>query len=286
MRVEEKTIGRVLTRSSGFLRTVCSHSLQPYQGCTHGNSLCGTSCYVRHNRWLTRGRPWGSFLEARINAATAYTAEHQREQRWARTSRDGFVVFLSSATDPFVPQERRLGITAAVLQAMVNDPPDGLIVQTHSPAVAEHIDVLSALHKLCRLRVQISVESDRDELPGLPAPIATVDARLAAAATLHQAGLNVVICLAPLLPIAEPTAFFERLSRCADQIIIDHFIGGDGTPDGRRTLATALPSAMAAVDPQSVELPYRDRMVALARQIMPGRVGVSMDGFAGRWLDD
>lgn len=286
MIVEETTVGRVLTRSSGFLRTVCSHSLQPYRGCTHGNSLCGVSCYVRHNRWLTRGRPWGSFLEARVNAAAAYSAEQQRERRWARNSRGGFVVFLSSATDPFVPQERRLGITAAVLEAMIGDPPDGLIVQTHSPTVAEHIEALSALHTACRLRVQISVESDRDSLPGLPAPVASVDARLAAAATLRGAGLNVVVCLAPLLPIAEPRAFFERLSHCADQIIIDHFIGGDGTADGRRTLATALPKAMAAIDPASVNLAYREGMVALARQIMPGRVGVSIDGFAGRWLDD
>jgi DNA repair photolyase len=281
---EETTVGRVLTRSSGFLRTVCSHSLQPYQGCTHGNSLCGVSCYVRHNRWLTRGRPWGSFLEARVNAGSAYTAEQQRERRWARSSRNGFVVFLSSATDPFVPQERLLGITAGVLAAMAVDPPDGLIVQTHSPSVSDHVDVLLALHASCRLRVQISVESDRDKLPGLPAPVASVDARLSVAAALRGAGLSVVVCVAPLLPIADPQAFFERLSECADFVVIDHFIEGDGTPDGRRTLSTPLPAAMSAVEPASVTLAYRDRMVSLAQQIMPGRVGVSIDGFAGRWL--
>jgi DNA repair photolyase len=283
--VEETTIGRVLTRSSGFLRDVCSHSLQPYQGCTHGNSLCGVSCYVRHNRWLTKGREWGSFLEARMNAAEAYTAEHSREQRWARRSRNGLVIFLSSSTDPFVPQERRLGLTAAVLAAMVDSPPDGLILQTHSPTVAEHFAVLQELHSRCDLRVQISVESDQERLPGLPAPIATVGARLAAAAKLHDAGLQVIICVAPLHPIAHPQAFFERISHCASQVIVDHFIGGDGTPDGRRTLATALPAAMAKVDPVSVELSYRDRMVDIACAVMPGRVGVSMDGFAGRWLE-
>jgi len=61
-------------------------------------------------------------------------------------------------------------------------------------------------------------------------------------------------------------------------------VGGDGSPDGRRTLATALPEAMRAVDPASVEPAYRERVVALARRLLPGRVGVGRDGFAGRLL--
>ncbi len=70
----------------------------------------------------------------------------------------------------------------------------------------------------------------------------------------------------------------------ADAVVIDHFIAGDGTPDGARTRATTLPVAMSIVDPTSVTLTYRDRIVALARTIMPGRVGVNIDGFAGRFL--
>jgi hypothetical protein len=42
---------------------------------------------------------------------------------------------------------------------------------------------------------------------------------------------------------------------------------------------------MAAVDPESVTLDYRDRMVAVARRFLPGRVGVGSDGFAGRFLE-
>src|SRR6185369_6156772 len=52
----------ILTRTTGFLRTVSSHSAQPYRGCTLGRSLCGVGCYVQHNRYLTRGQPWGEFL--------------------------------------------------------------------------------------------------------------------------------------------------------------------------------------------------------------------------------
>jgi hypothetical protein len=43
---------------------------------------------------------------------------------------------------------------------------------------------------------------------------------------------------------------------------------------------------MSRVDPDSVALEYRDRMVEAARRAMPGRVGVHIDGFAGRYLPE
>src|SRR5881409_794730 len=107
----EARVSRVLTRTSGFLRTVSSHSLQPYRGCTFGRSLCGVGCYVQHNRWVTRAAPWGGFLEARTNASEVYREQYEAERRWARALRGRFVIFLSSSTDPFVPQEERLAVT-------------------------------------------------------------------------------------------------------------------------------------------------------------------------------
>ena len=281
----EARVGRILTRTSGYLRTVTSHSLQPYRGCAFGNSLCGVGCYVRHNRWLTRGLAWGSFLEARTNAADCYRAEHEGERRWAHRREAPFAIFLSSSTDPFVPQEARLGITASVLEAMGDGPPDVLVVQTHSPRVTDAIPALSALAARCAVRVHVSIESDRDRLPGLPAPAASVAARLATLDALRAAGLRAVATISPLLPIADPEAFFAELSRRADAVVLDHFIGGDGSVDGSRTLRTALPSAMEAILPGSSRLAYRDAMVAVARRHLPGRVGVGIDGFAGRMLD-
>ncbi len=274
----------ILTRSSGYLKTVCSHSLQPYRGCSFGNSLCGVGCYVRHNPFVTRGAAWGSFLEVRENAAAAYSSRWDRERRWARANRGRFSVFMSSATDPFVPHERRYGITLAVLHAMIENPPDELIIQTHSHLVAGYGDILSALSRRCSLRVHISIESDRNRLPGLPPPASSVARRFGAAAALGEVGIDVVITVSPLLPIADPAAFFRRIDAAADAVVIDHFIGGDGSMDGARTRRTPLPVAMAAVDPACLELAYRDTIVARALAIMPGRVGVGIDGFAGRLL--
>lgn len=285
VRVRQVEVRSILTRASGYLEGVASHSLQPYRGCSYGRALCGVGCYVRHNAWVTRGEAWGHFLDARINAAQRYLAQAPGERRWARRSRRGFTVFMSSATDPFVPQEQRLGISRDVLRAMCQEPPDTLILQSHSHLVSTARELLLALAQRCRLRVHLSVESDRDRLPGLPPPASPVARRLEAAAELRRAGLRVVITVAPLLPIQHPRRFFARIAQVADACVIDHFIGGDGSPDGGRTLRTALPAAMAAVDPRSPSLAYRDRMVAVARQVMPGRVGVGAEGFAGRLLD-
>jgi DNA repair photolyase len=282
--VREVRVASILTRTSGYLRSVCSHSLQPYRGCSYGRSLCGVACYVQHNGLLTRGEPWGSFLEARVDAAARYREQAARERRWGRRARGAFAIFLSSSTDPFVPQEQRLGITRSVLRALCDDPPDALILQSHSHLAAGAREPLLALSARCRVRVHLSVESDRDRLPGLPPPASPVERRLAAAAELRRAGLRVVVTVSPLLPIARPREFFERISDAADACVVDHYIGGDGSADGSRTARTALPAAMARVEPDSTDLAYRDRMVAVAREVMPGRVGVGADGFAGRLL--
>ncbi len=284
MQVTTTQVREILTRSSGFLRNVCSHSLQPYRGCSFGNSLCGVGCYVQHNGWLTRGAAWGSFLEIRENAAQAYLASVERERKWARSRRGRFTIFLSSSTEPFLPQERRFGVTAAVLAAMAESPPDALIVQTHSHHVVDRLDLLRDLTARTALRVHLSIETDRESLAGLPAHASPVAARFAAAAELHAAGIAVVITVSPLLPIVDPDAFFARIATCADGVVIDHFIEGDGTPDGHRTRATALPAAMEAIETGSTALAYRERIADLAQRHLPGRVGISRDGFAGRFL--
>ncbi len=284
MEITHTSVGNILTRSSGFLRTVCSHSLQPYRGCPLGSSLCGQGCYVRHSPWVTRGRPWGSFLEVRDQAAESYLATVARERVWARRARGSFAIFMASATEPFPAAERRFGVSRRVLEAMFEQPPDLLIVQTHSAEVVRQQAILRRLQALCQLRVHLSIETDRERLPGLPPPASPIRARFAAAEELRRHGLEVVITVSPLLPIADPPAFFARIAGCASAVVLDHYIGGDGTPDGRRTLATPLPAAMAALEPDSVQLAYRDRMVEVAARFLPGRVGVHVDGFAGRYL--
>ncbi|MEM1183062.1 MAG: hypothetical protein AAGM22_32265 [Acidobacteriota bacterium] len=277
-------VGRVLTRTTGYLRTVTSHSLQPYRGCPLGRSLCGVGCYVQHSWYSTRGRPWGHFLDVRTNAAESYRRTAPPERRWARRERGEFSIFLSSSTEPFPPQERRFHVTRRVLEAMLDEPPDLLVVQSHSHRAADFVPLLSALAGRMSLRVHLSIETDRERLPGLPPPASPVSRRFDAARALKDAGIPVAITVSPLLPIADPDDFFRRIAADADAVVLDHFIGGDGSADGRRTLRTELPEAIAAVEPEALRLDYRDAMAAVAERHLPGRVGVGIDGFAARFL--
>jgi DNA repair photolyase len=287
------TIGNVLTRTTGYLRTVTSHSLQPYRGCTFGRALCGVGCYVQHNGHVLRGRKWGGFLEVRTNAAESYRTHFERESNWARRSqsesqtsqgaRPGrFSIFCSSSTDPFVPQEFEFGITRSILEAMIEQPPDELVLQTHSHRVTRYLDLYPALAARCALRFHVSIESDLDRLPGLPPPASSVARRLAACALLKQAGLRTIVTVSPLLPVENPERFFSQIGEAADGVVLDHFIEGDGSADGSRTFRTGLPDAIGRVNAAAVRLDYRDQMVAIARRILPGRVGVGIEGFAGR----
>lgn len=283
MQISEVTIGNILTRTTGYLKGIASHSLQPYRGCAFGRSLCGVGCYVQHNRHVVRGREWGTFLEVRLNAAEAYRKHYHSERRRAHRRGEAFGIFCSSASEPFVPQEKRYGITRSVLEAMISFPPDVLVLQTHSPRVSDVIDLLRELAERCRLRVHVSVETDREKLPGLPPPAFSVEARLEACCRLKSAGLQTVVTVAPLLPLENPHRFFADIAQVADAVVLDHFIEGDGSPNGSRTRRTALPTAMAALCPGSVSLSYREEMAAIARRYLPGRVGIHRDGFAGRY---
>ena len=282
MEVKEVQCRSILTRTSGYLKAVSSHSLNPYIGCGFGRSACGVGCYVRANRWLTRGRPWGGFVEAKTNAAAVYTQTCAAEQRWAEKRGSRFSIFFSSATEPWQPLEKKFRITRSLLQAMRLRPPQELILQTHSTDIRDDLELIAELSRACDLRVQVSIEGDRDRLPGLPPPPATVDSRIQLLSDLTTAGIPAVACLSPLYPLKDADVFFKRLAATGIQaVVIDHFIVGDGTADGSRTLKTGLPPAMAEVLKESTALSYRDQVAEIARRHLP--VGLSAEGFAGHY---
>jgi DNA repair photolyase len=190
---------------------------------------------------------------------------------------------MSSSTDPFVPQERKFGVTKSVLNAMVTSPPDVLILQTHSHQVVSHLDQIQLLDESCGLRVHISIETDRASIPGLPSHASAVADRFESAKRLKAAGIRVVVTVSPLMPIEDPDRFFDRIAECADAVVIDHFIEGDGSKGGQRTLKTGLPKAIREIYPEATSLVYRDKIVGIAERYLPGKVGVGIDGFGGRF---
>jgi DNA repair photolyase len=284
MKVSESYCKTILTRTSGYLKDESSHSLNPYSGCGFGRSSCGVGCYVQFNKWITKGKVWGEFVDIKTNSPEVYKQTYSSEKRWTEKRSIPFSIFMSSSTDPWQPIEKKYRITRTILQAMLSAPPDELILQTHSTLIHEDIDLISQLAKLCNLRVHISIEGDREHLPGLPSPPSSNKARIDLLAKFSDEGIRAVACLSPLYPIADPHVFFARIaSTGASAVVIDHFIKGDGTKDGSRTYKTVLPSAMANLNPDSINLSYRDTIANIARTYLP--VGISASGFAGNYFD-
>lgn len=282
MEITEIECQTILTRAGGYLKQVCSHSLNPYVGCGFGRSACGVGCYVRHNAWLTKGRDWGGFVEVKTNAPEVYAQTYEAERRWAHRRDQPFSIFFSSATEPWQPIEKQVRITRRLLEAMRTHPPDELILQTHATAMCDDLELVAALSQQCRLRVHVSIEGDVERLPGLPPPPATVAGRVELLRQLSSAGIFVVACLSPLYPMEHPAAFFKQLAEVGvDAVVIDHFIEGDGTRTGSRTWKTDLPRSMEAVDPESISLEYRNHIAAIAQEYLP--VGISAAGFAGHY---
>ena len=270
----------ILTRTSGYLREVCSHSLNPYIGGGYGNSSCGEGCYVQFNQWLLRGRKWGDFVDVKINADKVYYKTAQAERRWAVRRGVPFSIFFSSSTDPWQPIERKFRVTRRVLNAMLEEVPDMLILQTHSSMILEDMECVVALDRLCDLRVHLSIEGDQDSLPGLPPPPCSVNQRINLVKEFALRGVTVVVCMSPVYPMRDPDCFFSRIAESgASAVVIDHFIEGDGTQDGSRTQRTLLPLAIKSFNEQALELSYREKVAAIARNYLP--VGISAPGFAG-----
>ncbi len=221
-------------------------------------------------------------MDVKTNAADLYLKTVMREKTWAHKNSKPFSIFMSSSTDPWQPAEKTYQITRKVLQAMRTNPPEEIILQTHSSSILEDIDLIDELSRKCKLRVHISIEGDSDRLPGLPLPPCSVENRIRALERFSSRGIFTVICLSPLYPLKNADLFFRKLKVAgASAVIIDHFILGDGTSDGSRTHKTPLPSLMKNIAPESIHLSYREKVVGIARKYLP--VGISATGFAGTY---
>src|SRR5215468_9606774 len=158
----------ILSLTRGFLGSGYTHTLNPYSGCAYAKTVCGLFCYAQHDGNITRGRPW-QLYGAKKNAASAYRADYDRVKRPRRGVAKPLKIFMSSVTDPYVPQEKAQGITRSVLKEMLERPPDVLVLQTHATLVERDIEIIDSLSKCCRLWVSITIETDMDELPtGFP----------------------------------------------------------------------------------------------------------------------
>ncbi|WP_026677910.1 SPL family radical SAM protein [Fictibacillus gelatini] len=230
--IKEILAKKILTEAKGYLDVGFTHSLNPYSGCAFSCMYC----YVREMP-IQRFKeiPWGEWVDIKTNAAENY----QKEMIKLRKKKNPINIFMSSATDPYQPIERKANITRGILEEMIETPPDFLQIQTRGPLITRDIDLLVKLKETCDVLVSITVETDREDIKRIFAPYAPgIKLRTKALKEVHDAGIPTQASISPVLPFTPD--FPKILDGIVDHIWIDTLNIGDGLM-GKRSERLGMP---------------------------------------------
>jgi DNA repair photolyase len=163
-------------------------------------------------------------------------------------------------TDPYLPAERSLMLTRGILQELLPHQPR-LLVQTRGPLVVRDVDLLRQFRSV-RVNMSIPTDSEAARLAFEPkAP--PLDKRWQAVATVKAAGIPVGICVTPMLPLDDPTAFVDRLVQFAPHVLVtQHFHdshGAFGADTGHKARQLLHESRWTESDYQAVVQQLRRR---------------------------
>jgi len=193
----------VLTAQESKSSLPYDYTINPYRGCLFGCSYCYASRFVHED--AEKKADWGMWVEVKTNAVDALQRESHKLF--------GKSIFLASATDPYQPVERRLGLTRALLEVVLMAFPAHVHIQTRSPMVVRDIDMFQRFGD--SLTVGLSLPTDSDVVRRVFEPRApAIFRRLRAADALRTAGIRTTASIAPLLPCTP-----DRLAR----VVARHF---------------------------------------------------------------
>jgi DNA repair photolyase len=266
----------ILTPASGYIKDGFSHSINIYSGCAFAGALCGTYCYAQHNNWITKGRKW-QLYGAKNDINGAYTRDFLKLRR----KNQKIKILMSSSTDPYIPQEKNLGLTRSLLETMLQYPPDVLSIQSHNTLAERDFDLIMELSAKTDLWLSLTVETDLETIPGFPPQASSPAKRLAVLKKFRHAGVKTQAAISPLLPIDDIHQFGLNLNAACDRVVIDHFLLGDGSPNGLRTKKTDFIERLEQNGfKQWARLEKMQEVADIFRNILGnGRVLISRDGF-------
>ena len=168
-------------------------SINPYRGCEHGCSYC----FARPSHAYLGLSP-GLDFETRLIWKPDAAARLREEL--ARPGYRCAPIALGVNTDAWQPVERRLGVTRAILEVLVETRHPVSIV-TKGVLIERDLDLLANLAADGLAQVMISITTLDNALARRMEPRAPTPARrLEMVAQLQQAGVPVGVLMAPLIP--------------------------------------------------------------------------------------
>jgi DNA repair photolyase len=187
------------------------YALNPYTGCQHNCAYCYA---VFMKKFASHNRPWGEFVDVKINAPTILKKQLKRTPRGS--------VLISSVTDPYQPLEKQYEVTRKCLQQFLHS---SLIIRilTKSSLVVRDIDVLKSL----KCEVGFTFTTVDEHVKSLFEPgSSSIRKRLSALKTLSDAHIPTYVFFGPLIPLLSDTtesleSMFAAVKPYVRYVIVD-----------------------------------------------------------------
>jgi len=186
-------------------------SINPYVGCEFGCAYC----YARDtHRWTVERAAKGGASDVAAQIAALPPAEaFERNvivkqgaaellaQVLPRARLGGRLIMIGTATDPYQPAERRFRLTRSLLETFLAHEGMRIGIISKSALIARDAELLARLSQRHEVTVNVSLASVNAQLlraiePRTPTP----RARLRSMRTLADAGVQVGLLAAPILP--------------------------------------------------------------------------------------
>ena len=219
------TARSLLNRSMSKRQLSLEWSINPYRGCEFGCKYC----YARYTheflepkkveeipvgRYEGTEQPWAKAFEREIYLKENAAWLLEQELKKIDPAQE---IALGTATDPYQPIERRVGITRSILEVFSRRSGYRLGIITKSNLITRDIDLLQRIAERNTLVVHVTITTADTELarklePRAPRP----DLRFAAVRKLREAGIHTGILCSPLLPaINDEEGAIEAVAKAA-----------------------------------------------------------------------
>jgi DNA repair photolyase len=185
-----------------------THAINPYRGC----EFACRYCYARYTHEFLEMQPEEFEQKIYFKENAAWLLEQE-----LRRMKPGTDIAIGTATDPYQPLERKLGITRSLLEVFARHSGLRLGIVTKSTLVARDVDLLQEIAKLNKLTVHLTITTMNAKLarvlePRAPRP----DLRIRTIRQLREAGLRAGVLCCPLMPgITDSPSSIRAVARAA-----------------------------------------------------------------------
>jgi DNA repair photolyase len=204
-----------------------AYSINPFRGCEFGCKYC----YARYTHEFLQPAPITEIAKGTHSVPVQSWAEAFEREIYLKDNAAWLLeqelkkidpaeeIAIGTATDPYQPIERRVGITRSLLEVFARNEGYRLGIVTKSTLIERDVDLLVEIAKKNKLAVHITITTTDSKLARLLEPRAPrPDLRFAAMQKLRAAGIRTGVLCSPLLPgITDNEAALDAVAARAKQ---------------------------------------------------------------------